>query len=160
MALHAVPISRPATLKVRLECDLSKVRQASAHMKAFLADQGFSSADLDACELAVVEACNNAIKYASPESRCHEVGLEVVCGKSELEIRVTDHTAGFELPKEIKLPDFEKESGRGLYLINSLMDEIAYLRGHNCTTANTTAIANTAPDQSCNPLPGPTVVRK
>src|ERR1044071_5274550 len=134
MALQAIPISRPATLRVRLDCDLSKVRQASAHMKLFLADQGFSHADLDACELAVVEACNNAIKYVGADGRCHEVGLEVICGKNELEIRVTDHTPGFELPKKIELPDFEKESGRGLYLIDSLMDEVTYLRGRgeNC----------------------------
>jgi serine phosphatase RsbU (regulator of sigma subunit)/anti-sigma regulatory factor (Ser/Thr protein kinase) len=134
MALQAVPISRPATLRVRLECDLSKVRQASAHMKLFLTDQGFARADLDACELAVVEACNNAIKYVAAAGKCQEVGLEVICGKTDLEIRVTDHTAGFELPKEIQLPDFEKESGRGLYLIDSLMDEVTYLRGRgeNC----------------------------
>jgi serine phosphatase RsbU (regulator of sigma subunit)/anti-sigma regulatory factor (Ser/Thr protein kinase) len=134
MALQAIPISRPATLRVQIDCDLSKVRQASAHMKMFLADQGFSRGDLDGCELAVVEACNNAIKYVGSEGRCREVGLEVVCGKSDLEIRVTDHTSGFVLPKEIQLPDFEKESGRGLYLINSLMDEVTYLRGReeNC----------------------------
>src|SRR3954471_5835318 len=115
MALQAIPISRPATLRVRLECDLSKVRQASAHMKLFLADQGFSSADLDACELAVVEACNNAIKYVNADRECDEVALEVICGRTELEIRVTDHTSGFDFPDEIQLPDFEKESGRGLY---------------------------------------------
>src|SRR4051812_1261403 len=134
MALQAIPISRPATLRVRLECDLSKVRQASADMKLFLADQGFSRADLDACELAVVEACNNAIKYVGADGSCLMVGLEVICGKSELEIRVTDHTGGFELPKKIELPDFEIESGRGLYLIDSLMDEVTYLRGRgeNC----------------------------
>jgi serine phosphatase RsbU (regulator of sigma subunit)/anti-sigma regulatory factor (Ser/Thr protein kinase) len=134
MALQAIPISRPATLRVRLECDFSKVRQASAHMKLFLADQGFSRGELDRCELAVVEACNNAIKYAGAEGRCLEVGLEVICSKSDLEIRVTDHTGGFELPKKIELPDFEKESGRGLYLIDSLMDEVTYLRGRgeNC----------------------------
>jgi serine phosphatase RsbU (regulator of sigma subunit) len=38
------------------------------------------------------------------------------------------------MPTEIQLPDFEKESGRGLYLIDSLMDELTYLRGRaeNC----------------------------
>lgn len=134
MALHAVPISRPATLRVRLECDLSKVRQASGHMKAFLADQGFSREELDACELAVVEACNNAIKYADETGRKEDVILDVLCHRGDVEIRVNDHTAGFNLPTEIELPDFEKESGRGLYLIDSLMDELHYLRGkgENC----------------------------
>lgn len=133
MALHALPISHPATLRVRLDCDLSKVRQASAQMKAFLADQGFSSAELDACELAVVEACNNAIKY-TPEACADEVLLEVVCGRNDVEIRVNDHTRGFELPEKIELPDFEKENGRGLFLISSLMDQVNYLRGRgqNC----------------------------
>jgi serine phosphatase RsbU (regulator of sigma subunit)/anti-sigma regulatory factor (Ser/Thr protein kinase) len=135
MALHSTtPISRPAALRVSMECDLSKVRHASEQMKMFLADQGFGRSDIDACELAVVEACNNAIKYAGPEARGQDVALEVLCGRENLEIRISDHTAGFEMPKEIALPDFEKESGRGLFLINSLMDELNYLRGQgeNC----------------------------
>ncbi len=134
MALHALPVSRPVVLQVRMECDLSKVRQASAQMKVFLADQGFSRADVDGCELAAVEACNNAIKYAEGDARGKEVLLEVVCGRTELEIRVHDHTRGFEMPREIELPDFERESGRGLYLIDSLMDDVKYLRGQgeNC----------------------------
>jgi serine phosphatase RsbU (regulator of sigma subunit)/anti-sigma regulatory factor (Ser/Thr protein kinase) len=134
MALQTLPISHPATLRVRIECDLTKVRQASAQMKAFLADQGFSSAELDACELAVVEACNNAIKYAGAAGREEDVLLEVVCGRNEVEIRVNDHTKGFDLPEKIELPDFEKENGRGLFLISSLMDQINYLRGRgqNC----------------------------
>lgn len=134
MALHALPVTRPAVLQVRIDCDLSKVRQASAHMKTFLADQGLTGAELDACELAVVEACNNAIKYASAQGRCEEVLLEVLCGRNDVEIRVHDHTDGFEMPKEIQLPDFEKESGRGLFLIDSLMDDLKYLRGQgqNC----------------------------
>lgn len=135
MALHtSLPISRPAVLRVSMECDLSKVRQASAQMKLFLADQGFARADVDACELAVVEACNNAIKYAGTEAKTMDVVLEVVCGREDLEIRVNDHTPGFEMPKEIALPDFEKESGRGLFLIDSLMDDLKYLRGQgeNC----------------------------
>jgi len=41
---------------------------------------------------------------------------------------VTDHTAGFEWPAEIKSPVDEAESGRGLFLMQSLTDKVFYLR--------------------------------
>ena len=55
--------------------------------------------------------------------------VEVTCGPKLFEVRVTDHTPGFEWPETIDLPPPESESGRGLFLIHSLMDSAQYLRG-------------------------------
>jgi hypothetical protein len=44
-------------------------------------------------------------------------------------LRITDHTAGFQWPAEAILPASECESGRGLFLIASLMDYANYFRG-------------------------------
>jgi serine phosphatase RsbU (regulator of sigma subunit) len=43
-------------------------------------------------------------------------------------MRVTDHTAGFEWPARIALPEPDSERGRGLYLIGTLMRNVRYLR--------------------------------
>jgi serine phosphatase RsbU (regulator of sigma subunit) len=76
-----------------------------------------------------VEACNNAIKYAPGPARTRPVGVEIACSAEQLELRVTDHTAGFEWPERAELPPPESESGRGIFLIQSMMDSAHYLRG-------------------------------
>lgn len=123
--------TRPAALRFTLPCELSHVRLAAQAVHQFLAEQGCDEEMLTACDLALVEACNNAIKYAPANARTQPVCVEVLCDAEQLEIRVVDHTAGFEWPKQIDLPPPESESGRGLFLIHSLMDDACYLRGNN-----------------------------
>jgi serine phosphatase RsbU (regulator of sigma subunit)/anti-sigma regulatory factor (Ser/Thr protein kinase) len=121
--------SRPAALRFALPCELNQVRQAAQTVHRFLMEQGCGEDILTACDLALVEACNNAIKYAPDSARARPVGVEITCGAGQLEIRVTDHTLGFDWPERVELPAPESESGRGLFLIQSLMDSAQYLRG-------------------------------
>ena len=115
-------------LRVESVCEFSAVRGAISQVRAWLAELGLPEAELGAWELSLVEAANNAVKYASPEARKLPVVIEISAGEREIEVRVTDHTNGFDWPAEIKLPAPDAESGRGLYLMKSLTDEIFYLR--------------------------------
>jgi serine phosphatase RsbU (regulator of sigma subunit)/anti-sigma regulatory factor (Ser/Thr protein kinase) len=121
--------SRPAALRFVLPCDLSHVRNASQTVHQFLVEQGCGEDILTACDLALVEACNNAIQYAPDPARTRPVSVDVIRTPEQLELRVTDHTLGFDWPEKIELPTPESESGRGLFLIQSLMDSALYLRG-------------------------------
>jgi serine phosphatase RsbU (regulator of sigma subunit)/anti-sigma regulatory factor (Ser/Thr protein kinase) len=120
---------QPATLRFALPCELNQVRQAAQTAHRFLMGQGCDEEILTACDLAFVEACNNAIKYAPETARAQPVGVEIICHNGELELRVADHTRGFDWPEQVELPPPESESGRGLFLIQSLMDSARYLRG-------------------------------
>lgn len=126
--------SRPVPLRFALPCDLKQVRQAAQTAHHFLAGQGCDEQILSACELALVEACNNAIKYAPETAQDTPALVEILCAGELIEMRVTDHTRGFDWPKHVELPDPESESGRGLYLIQSLMDGASYLRGNGENT--------------------------
>ncbi len=121
--------SRPASLRIALACDLKQVRQAAQGVHQFLAEHGCAEEALTACDLALVEACNNAIKYAPASAQKQPVTVEVICEPAGLELRVTDHTAGFDWPESVELPTPESESGRGIFLIQTLMDSASYLRG-------------------------------
>ena len=81
------------------------------------------------CELALVEACSNAIQYADGRGKEDGVIIDASLKKAEVELRVTDHTAGFKWPERASLPDAESEKGRGIFLIQSLMDSTEYLKG-------------------------------
>ena len=119
--------SRGVALRLSLACDLTEVRPAVLAVRGFLAEQGLAPAELTTCELALAEACNNAINYARDGAQ--PIEIEATCHTTKVELRVNDHTQGFEWPARAKLPNSESERGRGLYLIQSLMDSSEYFRG-------------------------------
>src|SRR5438552_702096 len=121
--------SRGVALRLALACDLFEVRPAILAVRGFLAEQGLPDAELTTCELAMAEACNNAINYASEEGRAQPIEIEVISSLTRVELRVNDHTPGFDWPGRINLPGSDSERGRGLYLIRSLMDSTEYFRG-------------------------------
>ncbi len=87
-----------------------------------------------ACELALVEACNNAVLYAAPSRAFEKIEVTLFCDETVIETRIHDHTAGFELSKKIQLAEQSSESGRGLFIIQSLMDEVTYINNGDGNT--------------------------
>jgi serine phosphatase RsbU (regulator of sigma subunit)/anti-sigma regulatory factor (Ser/Thr protein kinase) len=123
--------SRPAAFRLEVPCDLARVRDAAMELSRFLAGEGCDENETMSCQLAFVEACNNAIKYAPAEARPHPIRLEALAADDAIEVRITDHTKGFDWPEQIGLPAPDSESGRGLYLIQSLTHCAGYLRGRD-----------------------------
>jgi anti-sigma regulatory factor (Ser/Thr protein kinase) len=116
----------PPELRFEIPPDLTEIRGATQKLCSFLAERGLGDPALTDCNLAFVEACNNAIKYASPTAGPLPVMVEARCDENEIELRITDHTAGFDWPEKATLPEPHEESGRGLFLIQSLMDYAHY----------------------------------
>lgn len=116
-------------LRLELNSDLEAVRPMTSVVGDFLKEQGAAREEIQATELALVEACNNAIRYASEEARRRKIPVEVMCGPEQLELHVNDNTEGFDWPREIVLPELTEERGRGLFLIHSVMDRVNYYRG-------------------------------
>jgi anti-sigma regulatory factor (Ser/Thr protein kinase) len=121
-------------LELKLPCELAAVRRGAAQVKKFLTAHGLAEDALWACELALVEGCNNAVQHTSGKEPSGMILVEVRCSDTQVELRINDHTAGFDLPNRAELPLPEAESGRGLYLIQSLMDQVEYVRrsSSNC----------------------------
>jgi len=117
-----------STLRIECPCDLAAVRAASLRAKDFLQAKGVPGDLLDSLELALVEAANNAVEYVQPEAQEKPVRIDLAMGPREIEISIRDHTPGFEWPVEATLPDPESEGGRGIFLIQSLVDRTAYFR--------------------------------
>jgi len=79
--------------------------------------------------LAVTEAIANAIKHGNKEKEELPVKLLIELEKDALKIEVTDCGEGFRLEKNefdiSKIPE-NQDSGRGLYIIKQLVDEVSY----------------------------------
>jgi serine phosphatase RsbU (regulator of sigma subunit)/anti-sigma regulatory factor (Ser/Thr protein kinase) len=129
MATPSLQLARHATLRLAFAPDLSSARAAAATIRRFLAEQGVPEKELFSYELCVAEAAYNAIAHAQGSARELAPVAEALFTADQIELRVTDHTAGFVLPERIPPPSPLAEHGRGLFLIQSAMDEVRYLRG-------------------------------
>lgn len=127
-------ITNGVVVSLRAAGNYAAVRRAARRGRAFLAKQGLARAELETWELCLVEAGNNAVKHARPDARRHAIRFDLVCRSGGVEARIHDHTPGFDLPDHSRLPPDEAEAGRGLFLLQSLTDEMEYLRGdqENC----------------------------
>ena len=82
---------------------------------------GFCLEDIEDIKVAVSEACTNAIKH----SLDNRFSVEYTIFESGLTIQITDSGKGYDVDAVSK-PNLEepKESGLGLFIIQSLMDEV------------------------------------
>jgi sigma-B regulation protein RsbU (phosphoserine phosphatase) len=90
----------------------------------------------DAVELAVVEACANVVRYAYGEGGgVLELRVAVAPG-SLVRFQVVDYGRPFDPPERWGLPEETSSSGRGLFLIHTLMDRVHYgrMEGANVLT--------------------------
>lgn len=127
--ISTLPPAYRLGLRLEFACDFSAVREAALFVRNWLASHQLSEAELGVWELALVEAGNNAVEHAAAEARKIPVAFELALGETEVEARIMDHTPGFALPEPMALPALDSEGGRGLFLIKSLTDHMAYLRG-------------------------------
>lgn len=76
--------------------------------------------------LVLTEATSNAILHAS-ESENQLIHINIAIINQNLRIQVYDQGKGFD-PKALPSPDFKnpKESGRGVYIIQSIMDKVNF----------------------------------
>jgi serine/threonine-protein kinase RsbW len=76
--------------------------------------------------LVLTEAMANAILHANDGDPEKEVHVEISIVEGRLKIRVYDHGQGFDIRQFAEPGHPLAEHGRGIYLIHSIMDEVAY----------------------------------
>lgn len=90
---------------------------------------GFEDEQIDLIEMAIDEACANAMLYQSQETR--PVDLRVEMSAQRFAVTLTDHGSpfDFETGGDIDLDDHNESAcpnGMGIFIIKSFMDEVTY----------------------------------
>jgi anti-sigma regulatory factor (Ser/Thr protein kinase) len=107
----------------------SNVHYARVAIREFASMYAMDCVDL--IELAIGEACANAVEHGSPGGSDSSFTLR--CGitpeRNEMVFEVEDEGIEFALTglTMAHVPDLESEGGRGLFLINQIMDDVALL---------------------------------
>lgn len=85
--------------------------------------------------LVLTEAMANAIKHANKNDPTKDVHITINVSEHNLCIKVYDQGQGFDISKKNTLvaPDPQDDHGRGIFLINALMDSVTY---QQCNTGH------------------------
>lgn len=90
---------------------------------------GFSEEDRDSLAIALTELGNNAINHGNKRDPHKRVHLKITSQPGEVRISVSDEGGGFN-PDNLKNPldpeNLLNESGRGVFIVRSLMDEVDF----------------------------------
>ena len=92
---------------------------------------GFSGDDISKIELAVDEACANVIKHAYGQNSDQIIDIVIKIDSKKMVVEVSDKGKGFA-PESLNFPNMKqylnemRVGGLGIYLIETLMDEVAF----------------------------------
>lgn len=96
----------------------------------------FGEEEKDSLAIAVTEAVNNAIIHGNKQDKNKKVHIKFEFKDNRLIVRVRDEGKGFN-PQKISDPlapeNLLKESGRGIFILSSLMDDVQFNFGKNGT---------------------------
>lgn len=82
--------------------------------------------------IAVTEAVNNAIKHGNQSDSSKNVLLALSLDENLIKFKIEDEGTGFDymnLPDPTAPENIEKPSGRGIFLMKHLSDEVEFLDG-------------------------------
>ncbi|MBD3386477.1 ATP-binding protein [candidate division KSB1 bacterium] len=98
-----------------------------------------SQDELDSLAIAVTEVVANAIFHGNKEDQDKNVTVTFSIAGDELTVRITDEGYGFDV-KGIRDPldpaNLLKESGRGIFLVRNLVDEVDFKPSKKGTTVS------------------------
>jgi len=99
--------------------------------------ESFSEKEITPIEVAVVEAANNIVKHSYGFEEGHPIELTINHSGDEIEFNFRDEGPKFDTSK-IRLPKFDwdkideiPENGRGIYMMNEIMNQVEYKRDGN-----------------------------
>ena len=119
-------------LKVTLSADRDAIDPVVQGIMEVVRETNCASGKEDAIELALSEALANAVVHGAKADPKKIVECDVVCDETRgMLIVVRDPGKGFDpacIPSPVQGQNVYSDHGRGIYLINQLMDEVKFLK--------------------------------
>jgi serine/threonine-protein kinase RsbW len=115
-----------------IKSDLKLVPSISKNIFETLHKQGIDKDILFNVRLAFEEALTNAIRHGNRNDKAKEISVKIEVSANKIEIEIKDQGQGFDYhntPLPTEKQNLEKLSGRGVFLIRRLMDEVKYFDG-------------------------------
>jgi len=120
-------------LNMTIQGSVEEVTPAVDRIMAVVQDMHCSKGNANEIELALQEALANAVVHGCEEDPSRLVQVCVACDEERgMLIIIRDPGPGFDpagIPSPLSGENLYAEGGRGIYLINQLMDEVFFEKG-------------------------------
>jgi len=130
----ADPVDPENGVLVRMQLSLPRDARFVALMRqvasCVMSDFGVPTEAIDDIQLAVTEACGNAVRHATGGA---EYSVRLGVGLEGCEVDVIDMGPAFDPPPLTDPTHTDFETGRGLYLIQALVDDLQFIREDDAT---------------------------
>lgn len=115
----------PDQVEIKIPRRAEFVRVARIATLALTSQLGFTYDVIKDVELAVGEACANAVEHVSGDA-CNEIVVRFSIDPTQLAVEVLDHGQGFdpEDAAEASMDSWDTPGGLGLAVIREVMDEL------------------------------------
>ena len=127
---------KPKDYELTIPSTLDEIEAVEKLTEKAADEFGFSEDDKDSLAIAVTEAVNNAILHGNKQDKNKKVFIKFEFHNNKLTVKIKDQGNGFN-PDKIGDPlapeNLLKESGRGVFILSSLMDDIKFNFGKNGT---------------------------
>jgi serine/threonine-protein kinase RsbW len=124
--------SAEACDRLEIPSSLDHLPRVDAFIEGRLKKLGIDKSQIYDIAISVSEIVTNAVKHGHKHDPSKKVKIGLKADSSRVEVTVEDEGAGFERGKVCSPVDQEnllKAAGRGLHIVESLMDEVTILCG-------------------------------
>lgn len=116
-------------IDLTLPSTLATVDRMEQESERFATDHGFGEDDAANIAMAAREAAVNAVMHGNSYSSSKQVRVQLTCDAADLTLSIQDEGAGFNaslLPDPLLPENILRSSGRGIFLMRALMDEVNF----------------------------------
>ena len=121
-------ITRPPKVLL-IKSDISELIKVEIFLLEILKEFNVSEKYFNKIYLCISEAVLNSIKHGNKEDRNKDVIICLDCNDNTVNVIIEDEGEGFDL-SEIEdptmIPNIKKESGRGIFIIKNLCNNLEY----------------------------------
>lgn len=115
-----------------IDSDLKEIQRVEEFTEELVEKIGFSEEDKDSLAISITEMVGNAISHGNRQDKRKKVEINFYINKKGIRITIQDEGKGFnvdEVDNPLAPENLLKDSGRGIYIVRTLMDKVNYI--HN-----------------------------
>jgi serine/threonine-protein kinase RsbW len=120
---------KPQEICVTISSQLKELNRIEQLTEKIAKKLDFSEDQQDNLAIAVTEAVGNAIVHGNKKDPHKKVYIAFQLGEDRVEVSVRDEGEGFDpdtLTDPLDPNNLMKESGRGIFILKSLMDDVSF----------------------------------
>jgi len=115
--------------KLTIKSDLSEIPKVEKYTEKIAKSINFSEEERDSLAISITEIVSNAISHGNKKDKNKKVIINYKLTPNTMTITVQDEGKGFNVNKiadPLDPQNLLKESGRGIYIVRTLMDKVEF----------------------------------